>query len=319
MKIIWRTDAHLAVKGPRSRKDVWVDTVLGKIDQVGQIALQEKADAVLDGGDFFHHTEPMKTSHALVSRVVEAHKRYPCPVYVCVGNHDYRYLRMDRLGHQPLGVLFETGVFNRLYAEHEAIFNDSQVKLRIVGVEYHGPTYDIERLKIQKKDEDVLIVVAHLYASATSVSMFGKEDIVPYSVLRDTEVDAYCFGHWHKDQGIHKIGNSLVVNTGSLTRGSLVEDEIQRKPCCVVMDVSSEGVRADRRYLDVQPAEDVFDLESREAERENAVAMQAFMEALNTSVKGTQQKDIQEVVLEIEDLPQIVKRRALDYLDKVGA
>ena len=319
MKFVWRTDIHLSVNGPQSRVDDWADTVLGKIEQVGEIAREVGAVAVLDGGDFFHFTEPMRTTHALVHRVMETHHRYPCPVYSCVGNHDYRYVNMDRLNRQPLGVLFEAGVFNRLYREHEATFVENGLKVRVVGVEYHGPKYDLERLRVRKRDEDYLLVVSHLYASPKGTSMYGNEDIVPYTALEGSEVDAYFFGHWHKNQGVSKVGDSLVINVGSLTRGSLTDDEITRVPCCVVCTVTDGGVDADIRPLQVKSPEDVFDLAVREVEAENVFAMNAFMEQLNASLEVPEQKEIREVVGDLKDLPKSVRDRTLYYLDKAGA
>ena len=45
--LVWRTDVHLSDRTPRSRKDNWTDTILGKLRQVGEIAREVKADAVL--------------------------------------------------------------------------------------------------------------------------------------------------------------------------------------------------------------------------------------------------------------------------------
>jgi hypothetical protein len=38
MRLLWRTDAHLADTTPESRIDDWATTVLGKLAQVGEIA-----------------------------------------------------------------------------------------------------------------------------------------------------------------------------------------------------------------------------------------------------------------------------------------
>ena len=138
VRLVWRTDIHMSDQTPCSRKDVWSETVLRKIHEVGEIAREVKADAVIDGGDFFDQKSPQKTSHNLIRLVAETHQDYPCPVYANIGNHDCVYGDYSYIDQQPLGVLFSTGVFNRLYDEHDVTFTSGGVKVRVVGIPYHN-------------------------------------------------------------------------------------------------------------------------------------------------------------------------------------
>ena len=108
VKLVWRTDVHMSDKAPSSRKDDWVETVLGKLGQVRDFA--SGASLILDGGDFFHIKAPGRNSHELVRRVADHHSSYQVPVYCTPGNHDAIYGDYGFLGQQPLGVLFSTGV-----------------------------------------------------------------------------------------------------------------------------------------------------------------------------------------------------------------
>lgn len=191
--LVWRTDLHLADKSPSSRKDNWTLTCLNKIVQVGEIAREVEADAVLDGGDFFHVKAPSRNSHRIVRRVADIHKAYPCPVYANVGNHDCSSGDIRNLPKQPLGVLFSTGVFERLYDEHELLLERDGVSVRVVGVPYHGTSYDMERFAVEKGDEDWLVVIAHVLASEQGGTMFEGEDIVKYSDLEGLDADVFCF------------------------------------------------------------------------------------------------------------------------------
>jgi hypothetical protein len=192
--LVWRTDVHLSDNPPSSRKDDWTSTVLDKLRQVGVVAAKVQAAAVLDGGDFFHVKSPSRNTHDLIRRTAEVHAAYPCPVYANVGNHDCVYGDYGYLDQQPLGVLFSTGVFRRLYDEHEAVFVQDGFKVRVVGVPYHGTQYDLDRFRrIRKGDEDVLVCVAHVLASARGGSMFEGEDILSYDALPAFEPDLFCF------------------------------------------------------------------------------------------------------------------------------
>lgn len=192
--LVWRTDVHMADMPPQSRTDDWAATILGKLNQVGDIARDVKANAVLDGGDFFHVKSPTRNSHEMVRRVTEVHAAYPCPVYANVGNHDVKYGSMEYLSESPLAVLFESGVFKRCYDQHEAVFVQDGVKVRVVGIPYHGTKYDMNRFtSLVRQDEDRLVVMVHCLASAKGGTMFEAEDVIGYNQLANLGPDVWCF------------------------------------------------------------------------------------------------------------------------------
>lgn len=324
IRLVWRTDVHLSDTSPSSRKDDWADTVLGKLRQVGMVAAKMKADAVLDGGDFFHVKSPGRNTHDLVRRVAEVHSAYPCPVYANVGNHDCVYGDYSYLHQQPLGVLFATNVFRRCYDEHEAVFcslpdeTGKVTKVRVVGIPYHGTTYDMERFRsIKKGDEDFLVCMGHVLASPTGGSMFEGEDIVKYADLEGLAPDVWLFGHWHKDQGVADVGNAKVVNIGSLTRGSLSQDEVTRRPACAVLELEAGKpvvVRVVR--LKVGLPEEVFDIEGRVRQEARSMTMDSFVESIREKLLSEQGKSIEDVVGGMADVPEKVREKVLLYLER---
>jgi len=317
--LVWRTDVHLSDRTPRSRKDNWTQTVLGKLRQVGRIAREVKADAVLDGGDFFDVKSPQRNSHALVRATAEVHKDYPCPVYANVGNHDCVYGDYAFLPQQPLGVLFATSVFKPCFDYNEAEFVDplTATWVRVVGVPYHGTNYDLDRIaKIRKGEEDFLVVMCHMLASPTGGSMFEGEDIIRYSDLRGHDADVFCFGHWHRDQGIVENGyGQYIVNVGSLTRGSLSQDDMTREPCAVVMTFDKlAGVTFDRRNLEVTPAAEVFDVEARERQEERSSAVETFVNSIKDTLTGTTGTPLPDLIRQL-GVDDTVREAALLYLE----
>lgn len=319
VRLVWRTDVHMADRGPSSRVDDWTETVLDKLSQVRDIARDVEASAILDGGDFFHIKAPGRNSHELVRRTAEHHADYPCPVYCVPGNHDCVYGDYAFLPQQPLGVLYAAGVFKRLYDEHEAVFEKGGVKVRVVGLPYPGTRYNLERFKdLKRGDEDILVCVAHVLASLKGGSMFEGEDIIRYSDLLDTAPDVYCFGHWHMDQGVEILGGKTFVNLGSLTRGSLSQDEVQRRPASAVIECTKSGVQVDVRRLKVKPAEEVFDVDARNRQVRQQVEMDAFVTKIRDGLQpkadgGT----LTEVVGAVSGVPDEVRERALSYLERV--
>lgn len=338
MKIVWRTDVHMADQGPRSRLDNWPSMVLDKLAQVRDIAIARKAVAILDGGDFFHIKSPSRNSHELINMVAAHHAPYPIPVYSTPGNHDSVYGDYAFLEQQPLGVLFNTGVFKRCYDEHEAVFITEasqgdqheasmlgfdappQLKVRVVGIPYHGNAYDRGRFRaIKKGDEDILICVAHVLASPKGGTMFEGEDILKYSELLDFAPDVFMFGHWHKDQGVTTIGDKTIVNIGSLTRGSLSQDEIQRQPACAVLTLErGKPVEVEVVRLKVGAPEDVFDVDGRNRQVTQQVEIEAFVNRIRESLSPkNEEESLAQVVSGLAGVTDDVRERALAYLEQV--
>lgn len=317
IKLLWRTDVHISDKGPMSRKDDWTEAVLDKLNQIGQLTHHLKIDGVIDGGDFFHEKSPRLISHKLIKDVVDLHKKYYCPVWCNVGNHDVVRGNIENLPRQPLEVLFSTGVFKRNYDEHEAVFERDDVKVRVVGVPYHGTRYDMDRLlNIEKKDENYLMVSAHLLASPAGGSMFGSEDIVSYKDLLKGQADIYAFGHYHADQGITQISEKKwVINTGSLTRGSLSEDNLKRKPKIVLMDFTSEELKLTPVNLKIKPPEEVFDLEEKVKFDARSMIVEDFVKRIQDTLSSGAAKSLEEEVSGME-LPEKVRERVLYYLEQ---
>lgn len=317
--LVWRTDAHLADQPPESRTDDWATSILDKVSQTVKIAIDEGAQAILDGGDFFHIKTPIRNSHRLVQRVVEAHEGSNIPVYSTIGNHDVKYGNSEFLHESPLGVLFKTGFFNRLYDEHDVIFEDGPV-VRVVGIPYHGSQYDLNRFtSITKGDEDYLVVVAHCLASKEGGEFFGAEDVLKYSDLAKLNPDVWCFGHWHKNQGITEIAkDKWVVNIGSLSRGSLVEDELNRKPSCAVLRFS-DHIEIEEKPLVVKSAKEVFDVEGRVRAEARKMNVDIFVDGLREVLCQEDKDSLKDAVQGMDDIGDEVKERAIHYLEQAGA
>jgi len=325
--LVWRTDVHLADKSPQSRTDDWAETVLDKLTQVGEIAREVDADAVLDGGDFFHIKTPSRTTHELIQRVAEVHAKYPCKVYsLRNGNHDVKYGDGAFLNEAPLGVLLSTGVFNLVDEDKGVTFQPmpeqgfrSNLKVRVVGVPYHGKVYDMNRLTtITKGGEDYLVVMAHLLASQAGGEMFGSEDIVKYQDIIDLDPDVWCFGHWHKNQGVYERNGKHIVNIGSLTRGALSEDDVKRIPEVAILRFDEDGVTVERRELAVRPAIEVFDIEGRTKLEARTMTVDAFVDSVKATLVGGSGKPLITEVREM-DLFDAVRERLILYLEAEGA
>lgn len=126
-----------------------------------------------------------------------------------------------------------------------------------------------------------------------------------------------CFGHWHKNQGAVEIApGKWVVNIGSLTRGSLSEDNVDRIPQVAVLTFTDK-IEIETRNLKVKPAEEVFDLAKRDREEARTMTIDAFVQQVQDSLINTaDKKDLVEVVRGMEEVPAKVRDKTLEYMSK---
>ena len=278
-KMVWSTDWHIADEAPQNRIDDYTETCFRKIGQIRSICEQHKADIALIGGDVFHVKSSSKVRHALVTRLIKEFASFPCPVYSIVGNHDISHNNIDTLPEKPLGVLFACGSLKRL---DEEVFTKDGVSVRIIGKHFDPKVTHKEFDTIQKGIEDWLCVAYHGYASLNGVSYPG-EVTFKYHTLAKLPVDDWFFGHWHIDQSVMTIQEKNFVNVGSLTRGSLTLENVTRVPKAVVCEYTKTERKMIQIKLQVEPAENVFDIQKKNRIDKEQETIHRFITSLRTN------------------------------------
>lgn len=315
--LVHRTDVHVNSRSPASWKASYPEEVWSNLAQVGALARDRGAVAVLDGGDYFHDKAPSRNPHHLLERTAQIHKVYPCPVWCVEGNHDMAHNRLESIPQQPLGVLYAAGVFQHL---RETVFEDGPLRVRVVGVPFSPFRHVDDLRKIQKQPGDThLIAVVHQLAAQAppaSVEDFFNEPVFRYSDLVTPDgPDVWCFGHWHKDQGIVNVGGKHFVNQGALSRGALNHDNLSRIPRAAVIEVTESGLYVVSHPMQVAPAEDVFDIAQKErADKEEAV-IQDFVSHLQLNLTQGGESDLA-ASLHALDIPGEVRDLVHAYLDR---
>jgi DNA repair exonuclease SbcCD nuclease subunit len=317
MNILFRTDVHASDHAPSSWKGDYLGEICNSLQQINRLAHQVGAAAILDGGDFFHVKAATRNSHALVQQMIRLHSGLGCPVYAIEGNHDLAYNNVDTVERQPIGVMFASGSFERL---RDVVLEEGGLRVRIVGVPYSS-NVKLEDLRAIRKQpgDDKLIVVAHCLAtenpSATAEELFG-EPVFRYSdLISDDGPDCWCFGHWHKDQGITTVNGVLFVNTGSVSRGALTHENLTRIPHVVSISVTPGHLEPTIHDLDVLPAADVFDLAAKTRAEEERGAIDEFVAKLQLSAQQDSEQAI-ESTLNALDFAKDVRESALNYLER---
>jgi DNA repair exonuclease SbcCD nuclease subunit len=278
-KMVWSTDWHVADHAPENRIDDYTEACFRNISQIRLLCQKTNADLCLIGGDVFHVKISAKVRHALVARLIETFRTFPCPVYSIIGNHDISHNNLATLPEKPLGVVFASGALKRL--DEETFTSKDGVKVRIHGKHFDPKVQLTEFDHLQKGDEDWLLVAYHGYASPGGVSYPG-EVTFKYSDLAQLPVDDWYFGHWHVDQAVQDVDGKNFVNIGSLTRGALNLENLSRNPKAVLAVYDKDKRKLTQIKLKVEPASQVFNMRKKQRTDREQKRINEFIENLRT-------------------------------------
>lgn len=318
LSFIYRTDTHVCDRSPASWKGDYPSEIWANLEQVGKFAREHEVNAVLDGGDYFHVKSASRNPHSLNERTARLHRTYPCPTFEVPGNHDIKYNNLETLEEQPLGVLFAAGVFTPL-GEH--VFQDGDLRVRVVGVPYSPfrTIADIHKIKKQPGDTFLICIVHQLAAEEPppKVEDFFGEPVFKYAnLISEDGPDLFGFGHWHKDQGIASVGTTRFVNLGAVSRGALIRENIHRTPKVAMIEATKDGLRVLQLPLDVAAPEDVFDFDRKERQEREETNIEQFVTALQANASFDPSSSIEDnlhslnFAVEIRDLAREYLERA---------
>jgi hypothetical protein len=220
---------------------------------------------------------------------------------------------------QPLGVLFTTKVFERL--SNQVIRNGS-TSVSLVGFDY-DPEFDFELFqKAVRKDQDTDYTVAFIHALASYAPSERMSDIFKEPVLDYRDLvypgcpDVYVFGHYHKDQGIQEHMGVKFINVGSVSRGSLTFDNLERKPKSSLISVTDQGISCEEVELPSKDASEIFDLDLKRKIVQERKSIDEFIMKLKADMNKTSAVDI---AGEIKKMPEDIQSLALSIIEAAEA
>lgn len=282
MKVLLLGDLHLSDKAPSGCTDSYTDDLFALLAEAATFAVH--CEIVVIAGDVFHLKAPIRTSHRLVLRTIEAFRSFGKPVYVVPGNHDIQNDRQDSLlAQQPLGVVIESGaarlldgwdnggcpVYGVPWLQHwtdEAV-SEALAAYRPVGgratlIVTHAPLYpEGQELKWEH------------YPVRSFADAMGMSGNVFYGHVHEPHG---CYGFYDEKSGV------TFCNNGALSRGSLHEYNRDRQVGATIWD--SETAKFDFVPLSARPAAEVL----RFAEHAERKATEHRLDEFLAGVAGAQ-------------------------------
>ncbi len=316
---ITANDIHISDHNPRSRTDDFRLAILGKLDQMRQVCNKVKADGAIIAGDLFNLKKPAKNSHRLNQDLIKVFRQFDCPIYMIEGNHDLTANLLGSLEEQPLGVLFADDTLIQL--RHEIIEKDGK-KISLVGIPFQEKL-DLATLDIPSKEGfSAQICAMHIYSSLKGGFIFD-ERLYGYDELGKLSPDIFVLGHYHIDQGIHRENDKFFINIGSMSRGSLSEENIEHEPQIGYIKISvgdNVTYKVQPVKLKVKPASEVFDLEKREEEKQETKEIEAFVEKLGTESEEDSEKTEKTIegLVGKMDMTKAIRERVLYFIQEAS-
>jgi hypothetical protein len=139
-----------------------------------------------------------------------------------------------------------------------------------------------------------------------------------YSQLSGSHIDFHFNGHVHDDLGEVKVGKTIIINRGALSRGSLVESNLNRKVMVTLLDTEKKVLK----YIELKsalPANKIFDLDRVKETRQAEIEMMKLGELIRHeagSVELSGPESIRHLVRELKTISEPVRTTIFQLLDK---
>lgn len=324
MKILYFSDPHLASAGPISRIDNYQETCFRKLDEIRSIAIKEKVECILCGGDWFHLKNWMRNPYSLTNALIDYTKSLPCKVYGIFGDHDVPDRNESSLHKQPLMTVCKATNLKLIEKTTLVMFDiDGENKVWITGASKTDNYEGDQTNYIPKLDGMVNIAKEDVHIHLSHGDLWDKPPMYSphtlYSQLTRSTVDFHFNGHVHDDLGEVRVNSkTLIINRGSLTRGNLTESNINRKVTVTLLDTTKRTLQ----YIELKsalPANKIFDLDKvEEVKKAEADIMRLGelirLESGNVELNGPE--SIRQLVREAKSISEPVRTKIFDLLDR---
>ncbi len=279
MKILFLTDTHYRADKPKARLDDIMETQFAELGDIITICRNNEVDLVLHGGDAFNVKNP---PHSLVIHLLNWVKSLHLPIYGVLGNHDLTGGNLDSVKNTGLGVLFESGAFDKL-----DLLEYADRKLVIKGV-HHSFHFDGNYMFDEKYDGWTKIIVSHNFIIPSETMPFG------FLHPRDIKTNATLVlcGHYHQPWE-YKSPTTHWVNPGSVSRWKV--NERTHTPQVILLTIENGTI--DLKYLPLPSAKDgstLFDEDLLKLEKAQERNIEQFAKSLETT--SFSDIDIEQVV-----------------------
>lgn len=264
MRLLHTSDWHL---GRRLHGQDLLGDQAAFLDWLADLAVAERADAVLVSGDVYDRAQPGADAVALLDRALARFVRAGVPLVISSGNHDSA-VRLQYGGE----VLAGAGIHLRTTIEavtHPVLLEDAGGSLGVYGIPYVVPDALVEQMGMPRSHEAVLteltgrirrdaadrglsrvVVMAHAFVTGAVASESERE--IRVGGVGDVPAQVFdgfsyvALGHLHGPQQIRSgsVGSTVAYSGSPLAFSFSERDHVKS---VAVVDIDAAGAVDVRR------------------------------------------------------------------------
>ena len=322
---LYLTDLHFTKNVPRRRKGDYVQDLMLKLADVGEIVRERQLPRVFLGGDLTHAAI---VSLDLGDRMIDEMESWGVPIYVCVGNHDVFGNSLKTLSSTWLGHIFRRSTvvqqLDAIYVGHiciRAVHYDDGIEEFLQSREYSldSASYFFEKESERQASKPKRVakrMVEIIHAMIVTEGMHpSARQVHPDDVM--TRADLILSGDYHPgwEEPHVRADGTVFVNPGAMCRRSVSESDCQRQVRAVILkaDLSVEYVALGS----MRPVEKAFDLEGAQTQKVWDSELSDYMTELAEAKvdRVDVRARIEQLAVERE-LPDDVRLMALERYDQ---
>ncbi|WP_018247567.1 metallophosphoesterase [Orenia marismortui] len=312
MKLLVLTDTHIRGTTPSRRLDDFKETLLNKLREVKEIAIEEDVDYILHGGDLFDRPD---TAPSVVNDFIKVLRTYPKPIYIVAGNHDLYGHNPETLSRTMLGILITSGIVNLVPEEPIFLKDDNGLVLQLSGRNFDYSIDEKNTTAYTVKKDDKANYALHLIHGMLLEKPFFESG---YTLIEDvdTEADITVAGHYHIGFGVKKFKGKYFLNPGSLVRSSADLKEIKRTPQVAIVELKDEVKISLRKLKSAKPGKEILDRSAIEGQKFREKKLSEFIREIkaNDSFEVFSINAILDKIATNKGINQEVTKEALDRL-----
>lgn len=273
MRFLVCGDWHITDKKPARRLDEnYLDTCLGKVEQLLRYAKDNKIKYLLQAGDFF---DSHRASDNVLQRTIALLLKYPeVSVYAIYGQHDQRF-HSSEIDNTPLKVLSSAKVVTIPFDSNGLFIVIPEDK----PVYVYGASWYEEVPKILVP-EATNILITHRMIIQDKLWEAQEDFTFSKNMFRQYKFDYFVTGDNHQcfTAKVAPRGGDTryLMNCGSLLRTTITQ--AAHTPCAYVLDTVKNSIT--QHLLPVADFADVMDIAAAEEEKQLDADMQEFIDSL---------------------------------------
>lgn len=303
-KYLYFQDYHITGKNSvHYIGDYFTDCLL-MLDEILEIGKEHKVDALLDGGDTLHTSEP---TYRILDEICDRIEKAEIPIYSLLGNHSARYHSMEHSRY--------TGMMHLI--KRSKYFNYLGSKFQTTGAIFKGIEYshDVEEnlkndgIKFNDKYKDFWkIVIVHAFICPKEFPFASHAICDDIKTNADIVLVAHYHSEWEK-----QVGSTLYKDIGCVGRRSITEKDI--KPSVLLIDTDKREIK-EIFLKSAKPGNEIFDISKVDEMKANNNNLDEFKKMIEDV--QFQEMRIQDTVKYIAKEKNIDKKPVDLILNKIG-